>query len=263
VLDFSTRVRCQEQLDDGRMPNEEVRKGLLDLRRFNRLFGSKRHLLEALKKEVSARGLTQFSVLDIASGSCDLPMAVLDWARQRRLEVRVFALEYQPRHLSLFRKELAAYPGLHPFCADVFHPPLWGRSFDFVTCCHFLHHLTEGQAVEILSNMRRWARHAMIVSDLERQALPYYFFRIFSRLLSTCSVSRNDGLASIRQSFRKVEVDRLAEEAGLEACTVQRLWPFRLVLVAATSASVTERVDRTNGVAATESSPILMGHNQS
>ena len=69
MLDFSTRVRCQEQLDNGRMPDEEVRKALLDLRRFNRFFGSKRHLLEALKKEVSGRGLTQFSVLDIASGS--------------------------------------------------------------------------------------------------------------------------------------------------------------------------------------------------
>ena len=50
MLDFSTRVRYQEQLDNGRMPDEEVRKALLDLRRFNRFFGSKRHLLEALKK---------------------------------------------------------------------------------------------------------------------------------------------------------------------------------------------------------------------
>jgi 2-polyprenyl-3-methyl-5-hydroxy-6-metoxy-1,4-benzoquinol methylase len=228
------------------MPDEEVRKALLDLRRFNRFFGSKRHLLEALKKEVSGRGLTQFSVLDIASGSCDLPMAILDWARQRRLKARVFALEYQHRHLSLFLEELAEYSGLHPFCADVFRVPLMGQTFDFVTCCHFLHHLTEGQTVELLSSMSRWARGAMIVSDLERQSLPYYFFRIFSRLLSTCPVSRNDGLASIRQSFRKQEVERMAGQAGLETFTVEQMWPFRLLLVAEVSESVTERVPSTD-----------------
>src|ERR1039457_496369 len=89
------------------MPNEEVRKGLLDLRRFNRLFGSKRHLLEALKKEVSARGLTQFSVLDIASGSCDLPVAILDWARQRRLK----AWAVGPSPLQSAFREQAAFAG--------------------------------------------------------------------------------------------------------------------------------------------------------
>jgi ubiquinone/menaquinone biosynthesis C-methylase UbiE len=246
MLDFSTKVRCQEQLDNGRMPDEDVRKALLDLRRFNRFFGSRGHLLEALKKEVSGRGMTEFSVLDIASGSCDLPVAILDWARQRRLKARVFALEYQHRHLSLFLKELAEYSGLHPFCADVFHAPLRGQTFDFVTCCHFLHHLTEGQTIELLSSMSRWARRAMIVSDLERRSLPYYFFRIFSRLLSTCSVSRNDGLASIRQSFRKQEVERMAGQAGLETFTVEQLWPFRLLLVAEASASVTERAPSTD-----------------
>jgi 2-polyprenyl-3-methyl-5-hydroxy-6-metoxy-1,4-benzoquinol methylase len=228
------------------MPDEEVRKALLDLRRFNRLFGSRRHLLEALKKEVSRRGLTQFSVLDIASGSCDLPVSILDWARQRRLKARVFALEYQHRHLSLFLKDLAEYSGLHPFCADVFRVPLSGQTFDFVTCCHFLHHLTEGQTVELLSCMSRWARRAMIVSDLERQSVPYYFFRIVSRVLSTCSVSRDDGLASIRQSFRKQEVERMAGQAGLETFTVQKQRPFRLLLVAEGSASVTEWVPFTD-----------------
>src|ERR1039458_7763237 len=126
--DFSTRVLRRELIDEGQVPNKEARRGLLDLRRTNRLFGGRRLLLEAVAGEVSRRGLKRFSVLDIASGSCDLPMAVLDWAQAERLEAQVFALEYWHRYLLLFRKEFKAFPRLYPFCADAFHAPLRDRS---------------------------------------------------------------------------------------------------------------------------------------
>lgn len=229
--DFSARILRPELLDGGQLSDEAVVRTLLDLRRINRRFGARRILLNVLAREISRHHLTQFSVLDIASGSCDLPMAVLDWARQRDLRAQVFALEYQHKHLSLFRQELAAYPKLHAFCADAFRAPVLNQAFDFVTCCHFLHHLTEDQAAKLLSNMREWARYAVIVGDLERHWLPYHFFRIFSRLFTTSPVSRNDGLISLRQSFRKEELENMAERVGLVRYIVERHWPFQLLLV--------------------------------
>ncbi len=80
--------------------------------------------------------------------------------------------------------------------------------------------------------MRRWARYAVIVSDLERRIVPYYFFKLFSRLFTASSLSRIDGLISLRQSFRKEELERTAEKAGFANCTVEQRWPFRLLLTA-------------------------------
>jgi len=214
------------------MPSEEVRQSLLDLRRINRLFGGRRILLGAVTREVRHHALNRFSILDIASGSCDLPLAVLEGAQWRGLSATAFALEYWHRHLAMFRSEFKCYPNLHPICADAFCAPFADQSFDFVTCSLFFHHLTEERAVELLSNMCRWARYAVIVSDLERQKLPYYFFKLFSRLFTTSSLSRIDGVTSFRQSFRKEELERTAEKAGLASCTVERRWPFRLLLTA-------------------------------
>ena len=230
--DLSARVLRPELLDGGELPDEEVRQTLLDLRRINRRFGPRRILLDALARESSRRRLTQFTVLDIASGSCDLPMAILDWAQQKTLKVQVFAMEYQHRHLRLFRRELLAYSTLYPICADALHAPVSNQAFDFVTCCHFLHHLTEERASHLLSRMGTWARHAVIVGDLERHPLPYYFLRVFGRFLVTSSVSRSDGLISIEQSFRREELKLVAERAGLINYTVERHWPFRLLLMA-------------------------------
>ena len=235
--DFSSRVLRPELLDAGNMPDEDVRRNLLDLRRINRLFGSRRLLLEVLEKQVFRHKLTGFRVLDIASGSCDLPFAILEWAKQQGLEAQVFALEYWHRYLALFRDELATYPNLHPFSADVFHAPVPDQAFDFVTCSHFFHHLPEDRAGELLRMMNRWARYAVIVSDLERHTVPYYFFRLFNPIFTTCAMSRIDGLVSFEQAFRKEELKQTADRAGLHNCTVERRWPYRLLLVAESSSA--------------------------
>jgi SAM-dependent methyltransferase len=234
--DFTARTLRPELLDNGRLPDEEVRRSLLDLRRINRHFGARRIVIETLAEEVARDRLTEFSVLDIASGSGDLPLAVIEWARSCGLSPQVFALEYQHRHLRLFRDELLPNPGsttprLHPFCADAFHAPVPDGAFDFVTCCHFLHHLTDEDAAILLASMARWARRAVIVSDLERAALPYYFLQLLGLLIKTSYISRVDGLTSIAQAFRKPELEALARKAGLARYTVERRWPFHLLLV--------------------------------
>ena len=235
MMNFSARVLEPELLDQGALPSAEVRRSLLDIRRVNRFFNGRRILTSTVIGEAVRLGLRRFSFLDIASGSCDLPLALLDAAQQRGLVANAFALEYWHRHLALFRSEWTGRPNLQPICADAFCAPFADRSFDFVTCSLFFHHLTEDRAVALLSQMSRWARHAIIVSDLERHPLPYYFFRAFSRFFTVSPVSRVDGMISLRQSFRRNELERIAARSGLKTFTVTRRWPFRLLLVARVS----------------------------
>lgn len=237
MLDFSFRRIRPELLDSGSMPLQEVRRTLSDMRRINGIFGSRRILLRTIATEVARGGLTSFSVLDVASGSCDLPVAILNWAARKELEAQVFALEYRHSHLALFRNELAGYPRLHPLCADALHGPIRDQSFDFVTCVNFFHHLDESRAIELLLAMKRWARQAVIVSDLERHWFPYYFFRLVSPLLSTTQMTEIDGAVSIARSFRKPELEGIAKAAQLVRYRVQRCWPFRLLLVGHLSAA--------------------------
>lgn len=231
MLDLSRRVLRPELLDRSDLPDADARQSLLDLRRVNRWFGARRLLLSALARQVARHQLNEFTVLDVASGSADHPLAIVQWAQRRGLRARVFALEYQHRNLRLFRRELAATPQLHLFCADAFRAPVRPGAFDFVTCCHFLHHLTEEQAAALLYDMSKWARRALIVSDLERHALAYHFFSLFSRCFVHSYVSRADGLTSLAQSFRKPELERIAAQAGLRRFKVERHWPYHLMLV--------------------------------
>lgn len=237
VLDFSSRRIRPELLDSGCMPEQEVSRTLSDMRRINGIFGSRRILLQTIATEVTRRRLPRFNMLDVAAASCDLPVAILNWAERKGLEAQVFALDYRQSHLALFRNELAGYQRLHRVCADALYGPIRDHSFDFVTCCNFFHHLEEPRAIELLLAMKRWAREAVIVSDLERHWFPYHFFRLVSPFLSTTRMTEIDGAVSIAQGFRKPELERIAKAAQLADFRVQRCWPFRLVVVGNPSAA--------------------------
>lgn len=224
-----------ELLDEGAAPSSEVCRSLLDLRRVNRFFGGRRILIGAVLGEAARLGLRRFRFLDVASGSCDLPLALLGAAEERGIHAEGFALEYWHRHMAMFRGDWTNRCNFQPICADAFRAPFADRTFDLVTCSLFFHHLTEDQAIALLAQMSRWARHAVIISDLERHPLAYYFFRVCSRFFTRSPVSRVDGAISLRQSFRIKELQRIGERAGLKDFTVERRWPFRLLLVARVS----------------------------
>ena len=58
----------------------ELEGAMADLRSVNRYLGDRRALLKHLAAKLD--GLTEFSVLDIATGSADLPVAIVEWARK-------------------------------------------------------------------------------------------------------------------------------------------------------------------------------------
>ncbi len=78
-----------ELLDLDEAPFEEVKDSLADVRRVNRYLSGYRVLLLHTEK-FFRRHLENrpFSILDLATGSCDQPAAVVDLARRMNIPVR-------------------------------------------------------------------------------------------------------------------------------------------------------------------------------
>jgi hypothetical protein len=96
----------------------------------------------------------------------------------------------------------------------------------------FLHHFQDDDVVKLLADFARIARQAVIVNDLIRNLLPYYFTRIAGPLLAKSFLTRNDGPVSILRGFTISEMGELADRAGLKKRELKRIFPYRLSLVA-------------------------------
>lgn len=219
-MDWSRRATDPELLDEG-VPEAEALRSLADLRFVNRWLGTGRSVFGAVAPLL--RGASRASVLDVGSGSGDLPALLKSRCPEVTLAV---ALDIKPLHL---RQAPAA---VAPVVADIHALPFAPGSFDVVTASLFLHHFDGSDAARVLASLFRIARRGLVVHDLHRARVPYGFARAAFPWLLRSPVSVADGLLSIRRAFTPRELAASFAEAGIPGARVERHFPYRLVAVA-------------------------------
>ena len=211
------RLLVREILDDA--PDEEAQQNLRELTRINRWFGGHRVLRSSLRQLY--RPDTSFTMLDVGAATGDVARTV----KKAFPQAQVTCLDWQTRNL-----RYAPHPKV---AGDALALPFKDDTFDVVHCALFLHHFTDEQVVELLTKMKRCARQAVVLQDLERHPLAYYFLPATAWLLRWSSLVLHDGPISVEAAFHAEELEGLARRAGLAQGQVERHRPwFRLSLVA-------------------------------
>jgi 2-polyprenyl-3-methyl-5-hydroxy-6-metoxy-1,4-benzoquinol methylase len=226
------RIYVQEMLDAGCGTDRDVAQNLEDLRRINRSLRGTGTVLKALSESLDGKKVTRLSLLDIGTGSADIPNAVVKWCSSRGIEPSVVALDISARNLRVARNDLGIKPEVALVQADAMQPPFPDGSFDYVTASLFLHHFQEDEIVDLLRSFARIARRAIVINDLVRNLVPYYFIRLMGPILMSSYLTRNDGPVSVLRGFTAGELRDLAGRAGIRNYRVERLFPYRLLMVA-------------------------------
>ena len=220
-----------ELLDRPGNSDEEVRGSLRDLEWFNRYLGGVRTIILHLSRMVGDRSPTPLTILDIATGGADIPRTICRWARQRKLTVTVEAMDRSHQVLAAAAEWSAGYPEIRLRQEEAPPLPYPDHSFDYVLCSLFFHHLTDAQGIHLLREMRRVARHGLIVNDLMRSRRARLLTGIATRLLSGNRLTRHDGPMSVLRGFRPEELLHMATEAGLGDVSVSLHPWFRITLI--------------------------------
>jgi len=191
---------------------------LRDLVRINRYFGGHR-AIRSLLKNVAQRN-DRFSLLDVGAASGDSSRAI------KRAYPFAKVLSVDRNQTNLIQ---APDPKL---IADAFALPFKDGSFDYVFCSSFLHHFSDEQIVELFGGFRRIAKRAVLIVDIERHYVPYWFMRLSKRFLGWHWLTVYDGLLSVRAGLTSSEITILARRAGLTDLIVANHRPaFRISLM--------------------------------
>src|SRR5215216_7213708 len=127
------RIYVEELLDAGEGTDDDVARNLSDLRRINRFLGGTKVVIEALSSYLNSGGLNQVSLLDIGTGSADIPTAVAKWCGARGISTLMTALDISERNLRIARTQLGIGSEVELVQADSLRLPFVESSFDFVT----------------------------------------------------------------------------------------------------------------------------------
>jgi len=225
VPNLRTRERIPELMDDPGLDPAEHRRALAGLARLNRFSGSVGALWPSVRA-LAQKLQRPVRLLDVATGSGDVPRALLARAARAKVALEIEACDISATAVEEAARETSA---IRLFAHDAVRNPL-PSGFDIVTCSLFLHHLSEDEAVALLTNIEGAARHLILVNDLSRSRFNYAAVWVASRVLSRSPVVRFDGPASVRSAFTPTEALELAERAGLHGATARARFPCRFLL---------------------------------
>ena len=218
-----------EMMDDLAQDDAGLRRSLADIRRINTLLGWRRYAVRAVARRIRARNLRAFSLLDLASGSADIPLAIAAWARHTGHSARIVVSDIHPVMLAVAREQTRETPEITVEACDALAPHYPDGSFDIALCTLALHHFSPEDAVRILRGMARVGRR-VLVFDLARARLAYFGALAMTRGLWMDPITRFDAPASVRRAYTAAELRDLADQAGLRDAQVAMRFPFRLNL---------------------------------
>ena len=210
---------------------DELEGALEDLTRVNSCLGNGRAVLKhlaAMNAETADKG---FTVLDVATGMADIPIAIAKWARKEGIRVSITAVDLDPLIMKIARKRSETYPEITLAVADGFDLPFAKNSFDCVLCSKTAHHFSDEKVLQMIREFSRVARRGFVIVDLRRSWIAYILIFFLTRLFSRNRLTRSDGPLSVLKAFTPGELAALASRSGTSVFRVSRE-PFWLMVLA-------------------------------
>jgi ubiquinone/menaquinone biosynthesis C-methylase UbiE len=215
------------ELLDRPAPHADLRECLDDVARLNGVFGGRlvtlAHVRQLLRRVPAGRVAT---VVDLGTGSADIPRALVRWARRAGRRIRVLAVDRDAATLDVAARVTRRYPEIVLVQADALALPLAPRSVDVAISALTLHHLEPAAAAALLAAMERTARVGFVVNDLYRSRAAYALVWLATRVLAKNRMSRHDGPLSVLRAYTPQEMRALCARAGVAGVRVHRYAPL-------------------------------------
>ena len=218
-----------EDIDRPDQPFADLARSMADVARTNRFFGGTQtilHHVARLLRDVPPG--TPVRILDIATGSADIPRALHAWGRRRGLPLTVVGVDNHPAMLRLAQKGHVAVSLVQ---ADALALPFPPCSFDLALCALAFHHFGFDASAQVLAAMNALTTRGFIVSDLRRDRLTYLGVQGALALGRSHPFTRHDGPASVRRAWTPPEYRKMVGLSGVPQVRVFSHWYFRIALV--------------------------------
>jgi Methyltransferase domain len=200
-----------EMMDRPQPLSPELERDLERIRQLNRWFGSYYLVLSFIRRWIKP-GM-QLRVVDLATGSGDIPRLVIDYSRSIGALVEIDAVDHQLATLEVARKLSVGYPEISYIAADILK---WCpvEPHDMALCTLALHHFSDEDAVKVLRRCSELASKFVLVSDLRRELFLKAGVDFLTALIFRERMTRHDARLSAARAFSFSEMRDLALKAG-------------------------------------------------
>ncbi|WP_149275835.1 methyltransferase domain-containing protein [Pareuzebyella sediminis] len=231
MTDFSKRSAEQEWMDDLSVEKGVLEKVLTDIDRVNRFLGGSTITIEGVSNLITDDYKKSYTILDVGCGNGFLLRKLVQWARQRHIELRCIGIDLNVKSLELAKVLSADFPEITYQEQDVLALKPSELECDILLCTLTMHHFLNRDIPIFLKQFTTLAQIGIVINDLQRSALAYHLFKVFSAIFIRSKIAKHDGLVSIQRGFLKEELQDFTHELPMMEHDIRWRWAFRYVWV--------------------------------
>ena len=228
---FNSRATAIEFLDRPDCDPALAAESYRFMETVNCRFGGIRIVRRFLAAETAGRHAgVPLRILDIGSGSCDIPLAVSRWARAHGIPLHFTCLEMAGHAVDIARRQLAraGNPDVQLLQENVFtHQP--AEPYDYAVASMCFHHFSNAQILTLLQKLRGFVLNSVLINDLRRSRLASLLARL--PLVGMPAGVRHDALLSIQRGFKVNELSTLLRQLEGVTVSVKPACWFRIAAV--------------------------------
>jgi SAM-dependent methyltransferase len=168
--------------------------------------------------------------LDVGCLRGDLSRSMVDWARLRKMNIRVLAIDNNPRFIAQAKAHSIGYPEITFDMKRLDDPSfLPAQQFDYVISSLALHRESMEQARLMIKRINALAKRGILISDWLRDIRALMWVTMFSTFTRDENV-RNSAQVAIKKGFTMDEVRVMAHGAALNYASLHKNFGYRFSL---------------------------------
>ena len=230
MVDLSQRSTQAEIMDDFSQSGEVLEQTLRELERINALLGGNDVSTNGLKKLLPETDKS-YHIADLGCGGGDMMMLMSRWGDKHNQQLRFSGIDANPSIVDFARRNTADHSNIDYLPINIFSDEFKTMEFDVIHCSLFTHHFTSEELVGLFQQLMKQAKVGLVINDLHRHIISYYFTKWIIRGLSKSSMVRFDSVVSVARSFTKQELLDILKQAGITRFELKWKWAFRWQLV--------------------------------
>ena len=228
MKDFSKRSTEVETMDDFALQGRDLEQIFDDLDKVNRWLGGNKVTLQGVEKLSQSTCFEKpLRILDVGCGDGSLLKEVADFGRKRGIDMKLRGVDANIHAIEIARKNARSFENISFEALDVFAEEFATKKTDIVLCTLTLHHFSDKEIIFLLKRFVEMSTIGVVINDLQRSRVAYNLFKAFSAAFMDNQIAREDGLISIRKSFRKKDLLEYGKHLNVRKQELAWKWAFR------------------------------------